>query len=218
MKEFVKENNNLIGKGKEKNYYIMCLINFLHGLIFFGAITTIFRTQRGLSLEEMIIMESVFIVSIVIFEIPLGIIADKFGHSKTIMIGCFLLFISRIMFYNAYTFIAFLAQRFIVGIGIAAMSGCDSAIIYEAVEEEDRQKAISLFIGSLLVASAGLIFTKSKIASVLLIVLAKFSFSMLSPIIMDIENNSIKVESENRATILSAYSMISGIIEVGLSF
>ena len=70
-----------------------------------------------------------------------------------------------------------------------------SGQVYKVTEKIGDKKTISLFIGSLLVASAGLIFTKSKIASVLLIVLAKFSFSMLSPIIMDIENNSIKAES-----------------------
>ena len=144
MNEVLKSTKSF--KKSAKNYYIMCIINFLHGLIFFGSVTTIFRADRGLTIEEMIIMEAVFAISIVIFEIPLGIVADKFGYKKTIVLGCFLLFISRVIFYNSYTFISFLFQRLVAGISIATMSGCDSAIIYEAVDECDSQKAFGRYI------------------------------------------------------------------------
>ena len=92
-----------------------------------------------------------------------------------------------------------------------------SGQVYRVTEKLGNKKTISLIIGAAFISSAILIFAKGKLISIILIAIVKFSFSMISPIIMEIENNSIQANSNNRATILSIYSMFSSVIEVGFS-
>lgn len=62
-----------------KNKYILYSMAFLQGLVFYGAFSVIFREFRGLSLSNIFLLESIFLIIMLVFEIPWGIIGDKIG-------------------------------------------------------------------------------------------------------------------------------------------
>lgn len=140
--------NKYIGGKKYKiniNYYIMCIINMLQGLVFYGPIATIYREERGLTLKEILIIESVLLITILIFEIPWGIFADKFGYKNTIIISTGILFLSKIIFYNSYSINMFLIQAVLSGISMAGISGCDYAMIFESIAIEKSEKVFGTY-------------------------------------------------------------------------
>lgn len=146
MKNLI-EKNTIIDNFKtiRRNYYILCIINFLQGLLFYGAIATVFRAKRGLTLDQMILVDAMFFITILIFEIPLGYVADKIGYKKTMILGTFIFFITKIMFFFSYSFFDFMVQRLLTGVALATLSGCDSALLYKSVDQRDSQKAFGYY-------------------------------------------------------------------------
>ena len=131
-----------------KNIYLMCVISFLQGLIFYGPIATIFRQSRGLSIYEIFIIESIFMVLMICLEIPWGYFADRFGYKKTLVFSYLLFFISKIVFYSAHSFRMFLLEAFISALSFSGISGCDSALIYSSAGEKHSEKAFSYYNAS----------------------------------------------------------------------
>ena len=70
------------------NNYILYLYAFLSKLHFFGSLCVPFYLNRlGISYALMFAIETVFSICIFLFEIPTGIIADKFGRKISLFLG-----------------------------------------------------------------------------------------------------------------------------------
>ena len=130
---------------KNKNIYLLCAIAFLQGLVFYGPVATIFRQHRGISISDIFILETIFIILMLIFEIPWGFFADRIGYKKTLLISFFLFFISKIIFYFSHSFVGFIGESITAALAISGMSGCDSALIYSTIEGKNSDKAFSYY-------------------------------------------------------------------------
>ena len=127
------------------NVYLMYIIVFLQGLVFYGPIATVYRQNRNLSLTNMFLIESISWILMIIFEIPWGWFADKFGYKKTLIISNFIFFISKIVFYKANSFGMFFLERVLLSVSLAGISGCDIALIYSSVKQEESEKVFGRY-------------------------------------------------------------------------
>lgn len=50
-------------------------------------IITIFYQENGLSMQDIFVIQSVFSLAVVLFEIPTGYFSDVFGRKKTMILG-----------------------------------------------------------------------------------------------------------------------------------
>lgn len=125
-----------------RNIYLMNLIIFLQGFVFYAPIATIFREARGISLSQIFLIESISMILIILFEIPWGIFADRFGYKKTLVISNLVFFISKIVFFKAYSFWMFLFERILLSISISGLSGCDESLIYLSLDKEDNSERV----------------------------------------------------------------------------
>lgn len=148
----------------KKNIYLMCVIAYLQGLVFYGPIATIFRESRGLTIYQIFIIESIFMVLMICLEIPWGYFADRFGYKRALVLSYFLFFLSKIVFYCAHSFTIFMLEAFLIALAISGISGCDSALIYSSTGAEKSDKAFSYYSAS---GAAG--FFTASIASTFLI-------------------------------------------------
>lgn len=114
----------------KKNVYILFLICFLQGLVFYYPISTLYRTSHGLTLVEISMIESVSFIVTLLFEIPWGYLGDRWGLKRVLIVANGLYFISKYIFYIADGFTLFLIERIILGLAIAGLSGCDSSLLY----------------------------------------------------------------------------------------
>lgn len=124
---------------KSRNVYVMYAIVFMQGFVFYGPVATIYRQARGLSMSEIFIIESIALLLILIFEVPWGWFADRFGYKRTLILVNSLYFISKIIFYQAQGFEGFLLERVILALVIAGLSGCDAALIYASIKADQAQ-------------------------------------------------------------------------------
>ena len=72
----------------------------------------------------------------ILFELPWGIICDRIGYKKTILISNLFYFLSKIVFYYANGFWGFLVERLFLALAIAGLSGSDSALLYLSCDEK----------------------------------------------------------------------------------
>jgi len=102
-------------------------------------IIVLFFQEHGLTLTEVMILQSIYSFSVALFEIPSGYIADIFGRKRTIVLSTIFTFIGFLVFSFFGGFYAFAIAQVLVGIGGSLMSGSDSAIIYDTLLETNSK-------------------------------------------------------------------------------
>lgn len=131
----------------KKNIRFMYLIALLQGMVFYGPIATLYRAARGVTVFQITLIESVSLVLCLLLEIPWGILADRIGYRRTMILCCGLYFLSKIVFWQATGFEWFLLERVMLSCVIAGLSGVDTSILYLSCEKEKCQKIFSVYNG-----------------------------------------------------------------------
>ncbi|MGL4873352.1 MAG: MFS transporter [Clostridium sp.] len=184
------------------NYRVMCIIALLQGLVFYAPISTIYKESHGISVKEILILESILIFVMLIFEIPWGRFADKLGYKNTIIICAVGLFISKIVLYNAYTFKMFLIQTVISGISLAGISGCDYALIYESIGKEESDEAFGVYqafgtAGFFIAAIGSSFLERYSLNSMVFMTIIAYGSAMISTIFLK-ENRQESIVGKDR--------------------
>ncbi|MBR3839884.1 MAG: MFS transporter [Erysipelotrichales bacterium] len=174
----------------KKNICILFSIVFLQALVFYYPISTLYRTSHGLTLTDITIIESISFIITMVFELPWGILADRIGYKKVLILSNLLFFISKIIFYYAFDFNTFLLERIVLGITIAGLSGCDSSLLYESCGDNDSKHvfAIYSFLGTLGLMVASLsysIFMKSNYQLCALCTVIVYGISFILTLFLD---------------------------------
>ena len=145
----------------KRNIYIMYAIALLQGLVFYGPIATLYRQVNGLSISQIGVIESVSFLLCIALEIPWGVVADKIGYKKTMLFCSVLFFASKVVFWQAESFGEFLAERIMLSVVMAGVSGVDTSILYLSCKKGESQKVFSIFntLGLVGLLAASLLFS-----------------------------------------------------------
>lgn len=138
----------------KRNLFFMYAISFFQGMVFYSSIATLYRQAAGISVFQITVIESISLVLSLVFEIPWGILADRIGYRRTIIVCNILFFISKIIFWKAQNFADFLLERVLLAITVSGLSGVDTSILYLSCSEEDSQRTFGIYEG---LGTAGLL-------------------------------------------------------------
>jgi MFS family permease len=94
---------------------------------------------RGLSAAEFGLLKSLTYLSTILFEVPSGVIADKFGRRWTLIAGAFLAALGCLAYAAGRGFWLFAMAEIVLGISGALISGADSALLYDSLRADHRQ-------------------------------------------------------------------------------
>ena len=103
-------------------------------------IIVLFFQENGLTLMEVMILQSVYSFTIAITEIPSGYIADFFGRKNSLIFSTILTFFGYLIFSNFSSFEFFVCAQVIIALGGSLMSGADSALMYDTLLEIKEEK------------------------------------------------------------------------------
>ena len=126
-------------------------------------VIVLFFQDHGLNLQEIMIIQACYSLSLGLTEIPSGYAADILGRRKTLILGCILAFVGFSIFSISYDFWWFLVAQIFLGLGNSFISGADTAIMYDSlleVKAEDRflkYEGRSVSIGNFSEAAAGIL-------------------------------------------------------------
>ena len=123
----------------------MYAIAFLQGMVFYGAIATLYRQAVGVSVFQITIIEGISLALALALELPWGILAEKIGYKNTMIFCSILYFISKIIFWQAHGFVMFLVERIILSFVMAGMSGVDTSILYLSSKKDHAHKVFSIY-------------------------------------------------------------------------
>lgn len=116
---------------KDLQYYRFCFYGFLKNLRFFEAFLLLFFLAHDLDFFRIGILYAIREITINIFEIPSGIIADTIGRRRTMIIAFVFYIISFGVFYYSGSFSIFIMAMIIFALGEAFRSGNHKAMIVD---------------------------------------------------------------------------------------
>lgn len=120
-------------KSIESNIPKLYILMALRWFMIFIPIIVLFFQENGLSMQDVLILQAVFSVGVIIFEVPSGYFSDIIGRRISIIFGCSLGFIGFVIYSLSYGFWGFLLAEFILGFAMSFISGADSALVYDSL-------------------------------------------------------------------------------------
>lgn len=129
----------------KRNLFLMYAISFSQGMVFYSSIATLYRQAAGLSVFQITLIESISLALSLVFEIPWGVLADRIGYRRTMIVCNVLFFISKIIFWQSQNFAGFLSERVLLAVVLSGLSGVDTSILYLSCSNRDSQRAFGIF-------------------------------------------------------------------------
>lgn len=90
-----------------------------------------FFQDHGLTMEEVFLTQAFFGAIIVAMEVPSGVLADRFGRKRALVLGALFLALGHMSLLWANDLIGFLVFEGLLGVGVSLMSGADLALLYD---------------------------------------------------------------------------------------
>ena len=131
------------------NIWKLYLHNSLRWMLFIMPVLIPFFQENGLDMQDILILQAAFSMSIIVFEVPSGYIADVVGRKFTLIIGSAVGAAGFVMYATAYSFYEFLIVELLLGIAGSLISGADTALLYDTLLELKRKGQFAKYAGRL---------------------------------------------------------------------
>ncbi len=113
-------------------------------------VVVLFFQENGLTMKEVLLLQTFFSLGIVVFEVPSGYFSDVFGRKSAIVIGSLFGCIGFGIYSVSYGFYGFLIAELTLALSGSFISGADSALLYDSLIQLDRQDEYKKVAGRLL--------------------------------------------------------------------
>lgn len=124
-------------------------IRFFHNLIPAYVIERLFWEQRGMTILTVVYTEIIYAITVVLLEIPTGIIADRWGRKKMMILNAFFGCCEFFVLLFATEFWHFAAVVFLAGIGRSSGSGSENALLYDSLIQNGKTEFFEKCLGRL---------------------------------------------------------------------
>lgn len=136
---------NLDPRIAERNIRLFIAFRVLFNSRFYYPVFAVMFLDYGLTIEQFALLNVVWAFAIVVFEVPLGAVADHIGRKKTVVAAAFLMVIemSLLAFIPIgnpqLLFAVFVLNRILSGAAEACASGADEALAYDSLVAVGRK-------------------------------------------------------------------------------
>ena len=103
-------------------------------------IIVLFWQENGLTMSDIFLLQGAFSISLVLLEIPTGMVADLLGKRRSLIVGNLINISGFVIFSLGSGFYSFLIAEIMLGLGISFLSGADSALLYDMLKEHGEEK------------------------------------------------------------------------------
>lgn len=134
-----------INEKLKRNISVSYVYNFLLQLNITSAIWVLYLSFKGMSLIEIGILESIYHITGVLFELPTGVIADLYGKKFSVVTGRIVSVISCILMITSNNFWGFALAFVLSAASMNLNSGAGEALVYDSLKslgEEEKYKKI----------------------------------------------------------------------------
>jgi predicted MFS family arabinose efflux permease len=122
--------------------------SFLHKTLFPMAIITLFWKEHiGLTLTQILLLQSIFSIATVLLDYPAGYLSDRLGYRVALNIASLFGIVGWGIYTVAATFTHVMIAEIMLGISLSFISGSDSALLYETLRAEGKERLYARFEG-----------------------------------------------------------------------
>ena len=193
----------------KKNIFLIYIHTFLSTYILYYICDTLFYIERGLTSSQYVSFIGIAFLVRLLFEVPFGIVADKYNKKLLFLICNILSIICTIIFICSYNFFTFLIAIIINAINNSLSSGIVNSILYESLDNKNNfnktlfynsffyniSYMIAMIIGGYIGQRFGLIYTYY-------ITIIPFIIDFLILLMIKTNNNIKNVNIESNVSIL----------------
>jgi MFS family permease len=123
----------------KSNIWIIYVINFLKGLMFFLPIYALYLQQELFTVFNVSLIIAIQAIFIALFEVPSGAIADLFGRKNTLIAAGIIAFMAVFFLSIGTTLIFFILYAILIALAESLNSGTDVAILFDSVKGANKQ-------------------------------------------------------------------------------
>lgn len=134
--DFLRRNPSLLFWGKA-----FLKLTFLNGVV------TLFYIHRGVSIDQIFYLSIVWSLTSLLFEVPTGYLADRFGRRQTILLGGALMLLSSALAFFSHGFWMFVMVFILMSASFCCFSGTDEAIVYDGLVELGEERGATKYSG-----------------------------------------------------------------------
>jgi MFS family permease len=121
--------------------------NFLTGLVFWYSIEKLFMKSIGISAFGIGAVTAAVITFLVLFDIPAGILADKWSRKGVLLISALSLALCSLILGESHGLGMYLVGDLLYGLYLVASNGTYQAIMYDTLHEEGKASQYSRING-----------------------------------------------------------------------
>jgi MFS family permease len=128
-----------------KKYY---LFQAFFGAMIIGPVVMIYLLEvKELSFTQAMLLNTVSALSLVIFDVPTGALADIVSRKLCLTLGGFVLALSLFIYTIFNTFFLLLLAEICFALGFSLISGADVAMLYDSLSEYGREDEFQEALG-----------------------------------------------------------------------
>lgn len=124
------------------------------GLSIISPILSIYAKSFGVSYATAALAVSIYAVARLFFDIPVGVLGDRFGRRPVLLFGSFIITVSAFLCAYAQTFWELLLYRFIQGVGSSMWQTMRVTLLQDILRPEERGRILSYFQAFMLIGSS----------------------------------------------------------------
>lgn len=127
-----------------RSYY---LFSSFSDLLIIGPIIVLFMLGKGLSFTEIMLLQSVCALSVFLFEVPTGALADKVSRKVSLCLGAVFYGLGLFLYIIGSSFFVFALGEVVFSLGTAMKSGADTALLYDNLKYEGEEGQFQDILG-----------------------------------------------------------------------
>ena len=161
-------NNNAFRANLWKAY----AFKFLRGLQFVGGVHIPFFLGWGkITFTQVMILQSIYILSVFLLEVPTGAIADRFGRKASLALSAITTAAAVLLYSWIPNFYVFALAEIVWAAGFALQSGADQAFVYDTLKKIRLEKDSKRVFGRLQSAELAALMIGGPLGSIIAVTL-----------------------------------------------
>jgi MFS family permease len=131
----------------KRNIPLLYLIKVAKWFMLYIPVIYLFYEENNFKVTELFLLHAIYSIVIAFLEVPSGYFADVFGRKLSLVIGALFGTIGFGVYSFSYGLAGFIAAEVLLGIGQSLFSGADSAILYDTLLSENKEKQYMKYEG-----------------------------------------------------------------------
>jgi MFS family permease len=119
----------------------------LHGLIFFYSFDKVFLQLKGFSIQQVVVVELLYVLTIVLLEVPSGALSDRWSRKYVLSLSGLFFALYILLFATSTSYQGFLLGSGLAGVGLVLLSGTNTSMLFDTLKELKKEQEYEKYLG-----------------------------------------------------------------------